>query len=70
MEKNTPAAPNYWPKLLRLYASVPFAVGLNHIQVLHDDWCALLRQGGCCDCDPVIRVLDPKAHWRTTQSAK
>jgi hypothetical protein len=29
---------------------------MQHIEVRHDDWCALLVRGGYCSCDPDIRV--------------
>ncbi|HEY1815001.1 MAG TPA: hypothetical protein VGG74_21785 [Kofleriaceae bacterium] len=31
-------------------------VGINDIDVAHDDWCALLKSGQPCNCDPDVRV--------------
>jgi hypothetical protein len=28
--------------------------GLHHIRVSHDDWCALLRGTGECNCNPDV----------------
>jgi hypothetical protein len=34
-------------------------VGVNEIDVAHDDWCALLKSGLPCNCDPDVRVRPP-----------
>lgn len=31
-------------------------VGVNEIDVAHDEWCALLKEGLPCNCDPEVRV--------------
>jgi hypothetical protein len=31
-------------------------VGINDIDVAHDDWCALLKSGLPCNCDPDVRL--------------
>jgi len=30
---------------------------VNHVAVLHDDWCDLLSRKGPCNCDPKLQVL-------------
>jgi hypothetical protein len=63
----TPGAPpgydptrhNYFKKQLRLVAEGKLTLRpgeVAHVDVLHDDWCALLVQGGYCDCDPDFRL--------------
>jgi hypothetical protein len=49
----------YIRKQLRLIAEGKLRVApgaRQHVEVRHDDRCALLVQGGYCDCDPDIRV--------------
>jgi hypothetical protein len=33
------------------------AGGLTYVQIRHDDWCALLRHGGACNCSPDIETV-------------
>ena len=51
----TPAGIWYWIK--RGYVDPP--PGVRHINVSHDDWCALFK-GGVCNCDPDIREMPPE----------
>jgi hypothetical protein len=54
-----PTRHNYVRKQLRLIAEGKLDVRpgeLHHVEVRHDDWCALLVQGGYCDCNPDFRV--------------
>lgn len=38
--------------------------GLYHVDVLHDDWCDLLKGTGlACNCNPVVR--QPRKHVPT-----
>lgn len=32
--------------------------GLVHVDVMHDDWCALLTKGLPCNCNPEVRERD------------
>ena len=61
-----PTTHNYMKKIqkLRRQGKLPTTVGLNLIDVYHDDWCGINR-GRRCNCDPDIRVqqhphLDPE----------
>lgn len=48
---------NYLKKIAELYRQGRFPSGMvGEAEVRHDDWCALLVQGGRCDCDPDIIV--------------
>jgi hypothetical protein len=54
-----PPRHNHVRKLQRLLAEGKLAVkpgALQGLEVLHDDWCALLTRGGYCNCDPIIEV--------------
>ena len=31
---------------------------VRHVAVMHDDWCALLKGEGACDCNPEVRMMD------------
>jgi hypothetical protein len=56
--------PNYVSKLERLIASGELKVtpGVTYEnQIRHDDWCAMLVQGGVCDCDPEFTLVPIKA---------
>lgn len=49
---------NYLIKLLNDYKAGRLSPcpGINHVQVLHDDDCSLLK-GKECDCTPEIKLL-------------
>jgi hypothetical protein len=54
-----PLRHNHARKLQRLAAEGKLAARpgvVRHVEVRHDDWCALLVlvQGGFCDCEPHI----------------
>jgi hypothetical protein len=54
-----PMRHNHIKKQLRLVAEGKLRVRPGqalHVEVAHDDWCALLVRGDYCDCDPDIRV--------------
>jgi hypothetical protein len=55
---------NYQKKISKLVADgkLPSHVGVHHVTVLHDDWCALLTHGGECDCDPEIQYQPGARH--------
>lgn len=45
----------------RKAAAMMVAAGIEnkpfvHIDIYHDDWCALLEHKGPCDCDPNIKL--------------
>ena len=42
---------NYWPDVLRIGMSAKPGT-VNHVTVMHDDWCALLNKRGACNCNP------------------
>ena len=48
----------YLEKILKLNQERPILQqpGVHHIRVAHDEWCALLRGTGPCNCDPGARV--------------
>jgi hypothetical protein len=47
---------NYVKKLLRLYLEGKLPeVGLELVDVYHDDWCAI-HHGRFCNCDPDIEI--------------
>ena len=50
--------PNYLARVLALAARLPKG-GVHHVQVLHDDSCALLAGRGPCDRAPGVRVGGP-----------
>ena len=44
---------------MALFAAGKFAPGVAYdIQVLHDDWCGLMVQGGYCDCNCELVVRE------------
>lgn len=45
---------NYTAKVQALAEKL--GVGVNDIDVAHDDWCALLKSGLPCNCDPDVRL--------------
>jgi hypothetical protein len=49
---------NYTAKVQALAEKM--GVGVNDIDIAHDDWCALLKSGLPCNCDPDVR-LRPQA---------
>jgi hypothetical protein len=50
--------PRYLPAVLAIGRTLkPGTVQV--IEVRHDDWCALLVQGGRCDCNPEVRLPRP-----------
>jgi hypothetical protein len=51
-----PRQHNYYKKLMQLVEQgrVPLARAAE-VEVYHDPWCSLLR-GGCCNCDPEIKL--------------
>jgi len=51
--------PNYLKKILDLQAKGHFIKpGYSNIQIRHDDWCALLKHKGVCNCDPDVEVIE------------
>ena len=58
------SVPNYLGQILELYARGAFEPGsIVHINVAHDDGCAIFAVG-VCDCQPDVRVLErPPAGW-------
>lgn len=40
------------------------AKGLQHINVMHDDDCALLAKTGPCDCTPTVSEAVSHDHWK------
>jgi hypothetical protein len=49
---------NYMKKLRRLFQERKLPkVGLELVEVYHDDWCAIYS-GRYCNCDPDIRLRD------------
>jgi hypothetical protein len=55
-------------RLARLQKRLP--PGLHHFNILHDDWCALLKGTGECDCDPIIQGPIPNADYDGTNPPK
>ncbi|HEY3965486.1 MAG TPA: hypothetical protein VGM05_13100 [Planctomycetaceae bacterium] len=41
--------------------------GLFHINILHDDWCNLIRDVGDCNCNP--EISEPWRHGTQPRSA-
>jgi hypothetical protein len=49
---------NHVPKLIEAMSGYPgHPATVNHIDVFHDDWCALLNGTGACNCDPDVQVM-------------
>lgn len=53
----TKTRPTYIRQILDAWArgEIDRTPGLQHIDVMHDDWCPKLH-GGLCTCKPEIRV--------------
>jgi hypothetical protein len=52
------AAGNYFPKLFEATQRNPPRPGtVNHVHILHDDWCDLLAGTGPCNCSPEVQFL-------------
>lgn len=50
-----PRRHNYYRKLLQLFAEGKLPrVGVEEVDIYHDDWCRIYR-GGYCNCDPEVR---------------
>lgn len=47
---------------MRIEGKLPTAIGLHHVTVKHDEWCALLKGNGECNCDPDIEVLPDRTN--------
>jgi len=48
---------SYRRKLLRHLKESPLPAGrVSHCEVRHDDWCALLKGSGLCNCNPDIET--------------
>lgn len=52
-------APAYLEKILLIARQhkILREPGVHHIQVAHDDWCALLRGTGDCNCNPDVQYI-------------
>jgi len=50
--------PNYLKKISATAQQLQLAPGLHIVQVLHDDWCAIWRDGEC-NCEPEVRLSAP-----------
>lgn len=55
---NAPNTQKYWPKVLALAAELGVEPGVHVVDVLHDDWCSILKGEGFCDCDPDVAFRD------------
>jgi hypothetical protein len=56
---------NYIRKIAELHRRGAIPEGrAGEAEVRHDDWCAMLVQGGRCDCDPdiIVRLLPDPRH--------
>lgn len=50
--------PKYLDRLRETLRANPLWPGsVNHVLVLHDDWCDLLQGIGQCNCNPEVKVL-------------
>lgn len=65
-----PPVPNYVPKVAEATAGLRLAAGtFQHVNVYHDEWCAMLA-GGVCNCSPDVLLGPTEAapaagpHWR------
>lgn len=55
-----PTKHNYYSKVVALGDSLGFSRDqIHHVDVLHDDWCAVYK-GGYCNCDPIVKVREDK----------
>lgn len=43
-----------YKKRLEHVAKVKKFGGVNHVKVLHDDWCKMLNGGSDCNCNPDV----------------
>ena len=57
--------PKYIAKVLRYAQTLKSGAEIQHVNVLHDSWCSLLK-GGECDCEPEIKAWSER---RCTTSA-
>jgi hypothetical protein len=49
---------NYVAKLQEALTSFPIVKGtVNHVSILHDDWCGMLNGKEVCTCNPDIEYL-------------
>ena len=57
-----PAEHNYIKKLLAMKQAglLSSEAGAASVRISHDDWCDIFT-GGACNCEPLIRVEQPKA---------
>lgn len=46
----------YLNQIIALAASLP-ADAVNHIMVIHEDHCELLKTGGACTCSPTVALM-------------
>ena len=57
MPPDDPRRHNYFRKLIALWEQGKIPEGrLTDVEVAHDNWCGI-HEGGCCDCDPDVRVI-------------
>ena len=51
--------PTYLEQIDRLYHEqlILQQPGVHHIRVAHDEWCALLRGAGECNCNPDVTYI-------------
>ena len=45
--------PNYLRILEEHLRNVEFAAGIHHVEIFHDDWCAVF-EGDTCNCTPEV----------------
>jgi hypothetical protein len=51
-------AGNYLKKLAEARKADPPKPGeVRHVEVVHEEWCSLIKGGGPCDCDPDVKIL-------------
>jgi hypothetical protein len=43
-------------KVLRYAQTLKSGAPIQHVNVLHDSWCSLLKGTGECDCEPQIET--------------
>jgi hypothetical protein len=53
--KSAATTPAYLAKLVTIALSLPRG-SVHHVDIYHDDWCALLTHDGVCDCSPDVRL--------------
>ena len=51
--------PRYLEQIIRLQQERPILQqpGVHHIRVAHDEWCAMLRGTGPCNCNPEVTYI-------------